>query len=80
MRYGLPVVTSRRSSLPEVAGPAAAYVEDPLDPSRLAEAVGQVLGDRGLRERLRRAGRERARRFTWDRCAAGMAAVIRSCL
>ena len=77
MRRGVPVVTSALSALPEVAGQAAVYVEDPLDPAELAAALEAALANR---TRLRRLGRERAARFTWKRTAAGVAGVIRELL
>jgi alpha-1,3-rhamnosyl/mannosyltransferase len=77
MRRGVPVVTSALSALPEVAGEAAVYVEDPLDPAEVAAALEAALADR---TRLRRLGRERAARFTWERTAAGVAGVIRELL
>jgi glycosyltransferase involved in cell wall biosynthesis len=39
------------------------------DPAALAGALGRVIGDRHLRERLIEAGRETAARFTWAACA-----------
>jgi glycosyltransferase involved in cell wall biosynthesis len=77
MRRGLPVVTSAVSSLPEVGGGAAAYVEDPRDAAALAAAIERALADRA---RLSRLGLERAGLFTWDRTAAGVAAVLRELL
>lgn len=77
MRRGLPVVTASVSSLPEVAGDAAVYVDDPRDAAALAEAVETALRDR---ERLRRLGLERAAAFTWDRTAEGVAQVLREVL
>lgn len=77
MRRGVPVVTAAVSSLPEVSGDAAVYVEDPRDAAALAAAIERALADR---ERLRRLGRERAAGFTWDRTAAGVAAAMRELL
>jgi glycosyltransferase involved in cell wall biosynthesis len=77
MRRGVPVVTAAVSSLPEVGGEAALYVDDPCDEAALAGAVETALADR---ERLRRLGLERAGRFTWDRTAAGVVAAIRELL
>jgi len=77
MRRGVPVVTAAVSSLPEVGGEAALYVDDPRDEAGLAAAVETALADR---ERLRRLGLERAGRFTWDRTAAGVVAAIRELL
>jgi glycosyltransferase involved in cell wall biosynthesis len=74
MRRGLPVVTAAVSALPEVGGEAAVYVDDPTDPDQLAAAVERALADR---PRLVELGLRQAARFTWDRTAQGVAAVIR---
>ena len=74
---GIPVVTSTTSSLPEVAGDAALLI-DPTDVDALAEAMASILNDSLLASRLRAAGLERARTFTWTRCAAETVAVLRS--
>lgn len=74
MCRGVPVVATRVGSLPEVGGEAAVYVEDPLDPEGLAAAIERALAERRQRSRL---GREQAARFTWERTAQGVAAVIR---
>lgn len=63
---GLPVVTSNTTALPETAGDAALLV-DPMDVDRIAEAMERLATDTTLAATLRRAGRERARTFTWDR-------------
>jgi alpha-1,3-rhamnosyl/mannosyltransferase len=77
MRRGLPVVTARVASLPEVGGDAALYVDDPNDAEGLAAALEQALDDR---DRLRRLGLEQAARFTWDRTASSVAGVMREML
>ncbi len=74
---GVPVLTSRASSLPEVAGEAALLV-DPLDEDAIAEGISRLLGDEDLRGRLRAAGLERCRLFTWRRTAEATAAVLRA--
>jgi glycosyltransferase involved in cell wall biosynthesis len=76
MACGTPVVTSGRSSMPEVAGPAAVYV-DPGSPHGIASAVASLLSDHDHRRRLAEIGRARARRFDWSRAAAATAAVLR---
>jgi len=73
---GAPVVTSRGTSMTEVVGPAAILV-DPLDPAAIAEGLIEVFSDPAGTERRRAAGRELARRFTWDACAAGIGRVLR---
>ena len=77
MARGQVVVATRVSSLPEVGGDAVLYVDDPGDPSALAAALERALGDRTLRARLKKAAPARAAGFTWDRCAAGVAEVVR---
>ena len=68
MRAGAPVVCARSSTLPEVAGDAAAWF-DPNDDAALAAEIGRLLDSPGERERLRAAGRARAECFSWDATA-----------
>ena len=68
MARGIPVATSDRASLPEVAGDAALFF-DPDDPASIATSIERVLGDGELADRLMAAGRERAALFTWERTA-----------
>jgi alpha-1,3-rhamnosyl/mannosyltransferase len=63
MACGAPVVTSNRSSLPEVAGEAAILV-DPENTEDLAGALQSLLEDRDLRHSLREAALERAPRHS----------------
>ena len=74
MARGVPVACSDRGSLGEVVGNAA-RIFDPENPRAIADAVQELLSDRGVAERLRAAGLERARRFTW---AATARATLRS--
>lgn len=67
---GVPVACSNASSIPEVAGEAAVYF-DPVCTEAIADAVGQLLQDADLRARLSKAGRERARLFSWAKTAEG---------
>lgn len=76
MACGTPVVCSRASSLPEVAGTAALLV-DPLDVDGLAGAICRVLDDRELRDSMRRAGMAQASRFDWPSTARATLAVYR---
>lgn len=70
MRRGVPVACSRASALPEVAGDAARYF-DPYKVADIAGALVELLGDRGLAERLVACGREREKAFTWESSARG---------
>ena len=64
MAWGVPVITSNRSALPEVAGDAALLV-DPFDTKSIADALRRVMEDGELRNDLFRRGRERALGFSW---------------
>jgi glycosyltransferase involved in cell wall biosynthesis len=66
MAAGLPVVTSNRSALPEVAGRAAILV-DPEDTDALAQTLQQLAANEVLRRELGQRGIERAREFTWEK-------------
>lgn len=77
MRCGCPVVASKASSIPEVAGDAAILV-DPYDVDAIAAAICMVLTDRKVRERLVASGFRRADMFSWRRCAETMLNVIRA--
>ena len=70
MARGLPVATSNRSSLPEVAGDAA-LLFDPEDKDAIAAAIERLLADPGERARLIEAGHRQAERFTWAKSARG---------
>lgn len=72
---GTPVVTSKVSSLPEIAGEGAAYCV-PEEPVSIAEAVRAVLGDKEFRERLIKKGQENCQRFSWEKCAEKIAAIL----
>jgi len=65
MANSVPVVTSRRSALPEVAGGAALLV-DPENPEEIAAALLRLSSDEALREDLARRGRERALQCSWE--------------
>jgi glycosyltransferase involved in cell wall biosynthesis len=68
MRRGVPVACSNASALPEVAGDAALYF-DPYSVRGIADALGELIGDRVVADRLAAAGREREREFTWEATA-----------
>ena len=69
MAHSVPVITSRRSALPEVAGDAALLV-NPEDPEEIAAALNRLGSDESLREELSRRGRERAVQFSWESAVA----------
>ena len=77
MACGTPVITSNTSSLPEVVGQAALLI-DPYDEAAIAQAIWQIVRDSSLRQRLRQAGIEQAKLFTWQATAEKTLAVYRA--
>ncbi len=64
MAWGVPVIASNRSALPEVAAEAALLV-DPFDVESIADALRAVTEDEKLRMDLSTRGRKRALGFSW---------------
>ncbi|MBN2306200.1 MAG: glycosyltransferase family 4 protein [Anaerolineae bacterium] len=79
MRFGTPVITANRSSMPEIAGDAALLVA-PDDVAGLTDAMQRVLTDRALAADLRRRGVVRAAEFDWKRTAQQTLAVYEQIL
>lgn len=65
MAAGAPVVSSSTSSLPEVGGDVAHYV-DPMNVEHIAAAIEHLAGDVDERLRLGALGRARASLFSWS--------------
>jgi len=68
MAAGIPVLTSNRSALPEVAGDAALLV-DPEDTDALTRTLRDLTESESLREDLTKRGRNRVREFSWKTAA-----------
>lgn len=65
---GLPVITSKISSMPEVGGKGACYI-DPYKLSEISEAITKIRKDRNYMEELRQKGFENLERFSWEETA-----------
>lgn len=68
MAHGTAVITSNAPALVEVTGDAALHV-DARDIEALRDAMLRVARDARSRESLAQRGLDRARAFTWKRCA-----------
>lgn len=64
MRMGVPVLTSKKSSLPEVAGDSALYC-DPESATDISHTLLNILGRREVRDAMIRRGHEQAKKFSW---------------
>jgi glycosyltransferase involved in cell wall biosynthesis len=74
--FGVPIVMSDTSSLPEVGGEGAAYA-DPLSASDIAEKTWRILSEKDSRSAIIAAGRENVRRFSWRKCSEEIARLLR---
>ncbi|MFA4846065.1 MAG: glycosyltransferase family 1 protein [Patescibacteria group bacterium] len=77
MASGTPVITSHTSSLPEVAGDAAIYV-DPYNSTDIAEALRGLLGSSTLQSQLVTKGLEHSKTFTWQKAARKTLDIFKS--
>ena len=68
MACGCPVITSNVSSLPEISGEAAVFV-NPLSTNDISEKMYTVLSDAVLRKKMSQQGIKQAKQFTWEKCA-----------
>lgn len=79
MSYGLPVVASKTSCLPEILGEAAKYF-DPKNDDDIANVILKVLNDNVLKEEMKKLGLEQVKKYSWERCAKETLSVYESIL
>ncbi len=68
MQCGAPTVTSNVTSLPEVVGDGGIMLS-PTDEDGLCNTMYQLYSNAELRNEYRNRGMQRAKEFSWDRCA-----------
>ena len=68
MACGTPVITSRTSAMPEVAGEGALLV-DPYQPQEIADALLRLERDEAFRRQQITYGLERVKQFSWEETA-----------
>lgn len=74
MSYGLPVVSSNRTSLPEVLGEAALYF-DPENFEQMADVMRTGLFDDGMRFEMKQKSRQELQRYSWDKLSQQTLAI-----
>jgi alpha-1,3-rhamnosyl/mannosyltransferase len=79
MASGTPVVVTRSSAMPEVAGPAGNYIEAD-DADGLRDAMSRLIDDHAHWQTCREAGLQQARLFSWKRCAGATAQAYRQAM
>ncbi|MFA6285129.1 MAG: glycosyltransferase family 1 protein [Parcubacteria group bacterium] len=68
MACGTPVIASNNSSIPEVAGEAAIFI-DPNRPSELYEAIEALLTNEKLYAKIKERGLAQSQKLSWKKCA-----------
>ena len=68
MACGTPVITSNRSSLPEISSNST-YLINPNRPSELADTITKMLDEKTLREHFKNLGLEQSKKFNWEKSA-----------
>ncbi|MDR6914654.1 alpha-1,3-rhamnosyl/mannosyltransferase [Pseudomonas sp. 3296] len=79
MACGTPVILTRRSAMPEVAGAAGNYIE-PDEPEGLRNTMSRLIEDQAHWQACTEAGLLQARLFTWERCAQVTARAYRQAM
>lgn len=73
--FGVPVITSNISSMPEAAG-AGAILVDPRSEEQIARAIASLITDRELAKRLSSLAKENHLNFSWDKTATEIASIM----
>ncbi len=79
MACGCPVITSKVSSLPEVAGEAAFYV-NPKNIADISDGIRKLFSDRKLKEEFRNKGILQAQKFSWEKTVKQTVTVYKQVL
>jgi glycosyltransferase involved in cell wall biosynthesis len=74
---GTPAIVSGVSSIPEVAGDAAIFV-DPMSSQNIADAMLKLSQDENLKNELREKGKKQLEKFNWEKCARETLEVYKS--
>lgn len=76
MTSGAPVLTTNKTSLAEVVGQAAFFVDNPSDAGEIKEAMTKALNKKELREEIIQKGLEQSNKFSWHKCAKETIEII----
>ncbi len=76
MAAGTPALVTELPAFRELAADAARYVVEPLDPGRWRAELARLCDDPAERRALGDQGRERARRYSWERVGERFAEVL----
>lgn len=68
MNCDIPIISSNITSMPEVAGDAAIYI-NPYEIDEIADAMSEIISNKDLREKLIRNGKIQRNKFSWNQTA-----------
>lgn len=89
-RWGIPVVASNNSSIPEVTNYEintkyentkkikSVILVDPLNAEEIADATYRLISDKELRYSMIKKGHRNVKRFSWDKCAGFISELIKT--
>jgi len=75
MHCEVPVITTQKSSMSEVAGETALLV-DPKDPKDISQAMSKIIGEPALAKKLIEAAKLQRNKYDWDLAAEKMYSVL----
>lgn len=79
MAYGLPVISSNTSCMPEILGDAAVYF-NPKDTADMARVVSETINNTEVLESMRQKGFQQVQKYSWQRMAEQTHAVYKQAL
>lgn len=77
MQFGVPVLTSKISSLPEVAGKAAVLI-DPMKINSIASGLDKLIKTKATKTKFSKLGREQVKKFSWAQVARETLQIYKS--
>jgi len=76
MSCGTPVLTINKTSLAEVTGGSAFYVDNPNDFREIRNMMARAITQKDLRKNIIENALEQAKKFSWEKCAEETLKVI----
>lgn len=77
MHHKIPVITSEKTSMSEIAGEAAILV-DPNNPKEVAKSMELLMTDKTLQESYIEKGIKQVKKYNWDKSAAQIYTLLNS--
>lgn len=76
MACGVPVIASRKYSMPEVGGDAALYVNDPKDIDEIKSNILKIINNEDIKKEMVKKGFEQIKKFSWEESARKLVKVF----